>query len=185
MQRRFDSEPAAPVEVVISDEPQVAPVAVSFTSEPPTEPLPRRRETGPRRASALRRLLGWAVDASLLALLFAAHVFVAARLCGETRYWLDLVLAAPLLWLALLACLAVGASWPFVSLCARTPGMALTGQRLRSLRGEAPRPLLAFVRAVLAVVFAAPGLFGFVLALFDERGQTLHDKLSRCVTIVD
>jgi hypothetical protein len=28
-------------------------------------------------------------------------------------------------------------------------------------------------------------VFGFVLALFDARGQTLHDKVSRCVTVVD
>jgi len=35
------------------------------------------------------------------------------------------------------------------------------------------------------VLSGALGMFGFVLALFDLRGQTLHDKLCGCVAIVD
>ena len=63
--------------------------------------------------------------------------------------------------------------------------MALAGLRVRTAEGKAPRPSRALVRALLAVLFAAPGLFGFLLALFDARGETLHDKLCRCVTVVD
>jgi uncharacterized RDD family membrane protein YckC len=76
-------------------------------------------------------------------------------------------------------------SWMFVALWGRTPGMALTGQRLRKLDGARPGPLAAFVRAVLAVLSGALGLFGFLLALFDRREQTLHDKLCGCLVLVD
>jgi len=63
--------------------------------------------------------------------------------------------------------------------------MAFTGQRLRTLEGQPLEPIVAFARALLAVFSGALGLFGFVLALFDLRGQTLHDKLCRCVAVVD
>ncbi|HET7785610.1 MAG TPA: RDD family protein [Myxococcales bacterium] len=137
------------------------------------------------RASPGRRLAGWSIDLALVIALTAGHVWLAGTLCGATGYWLDFVLAFPWLWTSLAACLALASSWGFVALHGRTPGMALTGQRLRSLRGEAPGPLLAFARALLSVVSAALGMFGFVLAFVDVRGQTLHDKLCRCVAIVD
>lgn len=185
MQQRFDSGPAGPLNLSISEEPGVAPVAVSFASDPPpAQAAPAVRPIA-ARASPLRRLAGWSIDLALVAALLAGHVWLAGNLSGETAYWLDMVLALPLLWASLAACLALGYSWGFVALCGRTPGMALTGQRLRSLHGDAPTPLLAFARALLSVVSAALGLFGFVLALFDARGQTLHDKLCRCVVLVD
>lgn len=133
----------------------------------------------------MRRLAGWSIDLALVAALFAGHLWLAGILCGEAGYWLDLALEFPLLWAALAGCLALAFSWGFVALCGRTPGMAVTGQRLRSLRGDAPTPLLAFARALLSVASAGLGLSGFVLAFFDLRGQTLHDKLCRCVVIVD
>ena len=120
----------------------------------------------------------------MLVSLLAAHVDLAARIGGAPQH-LSLVLAAPVLWLALGCGLALAWSWTFVALWGRTPGMALTGQRLRMLHGGALGPLAALVRALLAVLCGAPGLFGFVVALFDARGQTLHDKLCRCVAIVD
>src|SRR6267143_1038313 len=135
MQRPFDSGPAAPVDVAISDVP-VAPVAVSFVSEPPAKvPLPATRRT-PERASSARRIAGWAIDLTFLALLLAAHILAAARIGGILRSAPELLLGAPALWIAVGAALALA-------------------------------------------------LFGFVLALFDLRGQTLHDKLCRCVAVVD
>ena len=180
VQGPFDSGPAAPVEIAISDAP-VAPVAVSFASDPDME-VPKVRA---RRASRTRRIMGWAIDLGFLISLLAAHVVLAARLGGAPHQQLSLVFAAPLLWLGLGCGLALAWSWTFVALWGRTPGMALTSQRLRMLRGGAPTPVTAFVRALLAVLCGAPGLFGFVVALFDARGQTLHDKLCRCVAIVD
>ena len=174
-----------PVAIPISDAP-IAPVAVSFVSAPPGAKLPARPPRNkPEHASPAHRLAGWTIDLALLGMLFSAHVVLAARLAGAPRPGLGLVLAAPWLWAGLGAVLALAWSWLFVTLWSRTPGMALTGQRLRLLHGGVPTPLAAFARALLAVLCAAPGLFGFALALFDGRGQTLHDKLCRCVVIVD
>src|SRR6266478_3235362 len=139
MQRPFDSGPAAPVDVAISDVP-VAPVAVSFVSEPPAKvPLPATRRT-PERASSARRIAGWAIDLTFLALLLAAHILAAV-------------------WIAVGAALALAWSWVFVSLWGRTPGMAFTGQRLRTLEGQPLGPIVAFARALLAVFSGALGLF--------------------------
>jgi resuscitation-promoting factor RpfA len=184
VQQSFDSGPPRPLNLSISEEPGVAPVAVSFASDAPGEVAKPVRPVA-ARASPLRRAAGWSIDLALVAALVAGHVWLAGSICGETGYWLDLVLRFPLLWASLGGCVALAWSWGFVALCGRTPGMALTGQRLRSLRGDAPSPLLAFARALLSVVSAGLGLFGFLLALFDARGQTLHDKLCRCVAIVD
>jgi len=184
MQRPFDSGPAAPVDVAISDVP-VAPVAVSFVSEPPARaPLPATRRT-PERASSARRIVGWAIDLFFLALLLAAHVFAAARIGGILPSAPELLLGAPALWIAVGGALGLAWSWVFVSLWGRTPGMAFTGQRLCTLEGRTLGPVVAFARALLAVLSGVLGLFGFVLALFDLRGQTLHDKLCRCVALVD
>jgi len=181
----FESGPTAPVAVSISDAP-IAPVALSFDSGPPESEratVPSRRGAG--ASSRGRRLIGWAIDLPLLLALVAAHVFLAVTILDVRGGWLEVALAAPSLWLAAGALLAVAWSWIFVALWGRTPGMALTGQRLRTLRGAAPGPAVAFVRALLAVACSAPGLFGFLLALFDRRGQTLQDKLCGCVVVVD
>jgi RDD family len=192
VQEPFDSGPAAPVAIAISD-PPIAPIAVSFASGPSEKtpgaleksaPLPTVRR-GPALSSRALRAAGWGLDLILLAPLLAAHVVVAARLGGPPQPFLSVLLAAPWLWLALAMGLALAWSWVFVALWGRTPGMACTGQRLRTSRAGQPGPMLAFARAALAVLFCAPGLFGFALAFFDPRNQTLHDKLCGCVAVVD
>ena len=180
MQRLSDSGPAAPVDVLIPDVP-VAPVAVAFSSEPPAAAA-RRRSSGP--STRWRRVMGWAIDVGSLAGLLALHVLAASRLTPAPSIS-EVALATPVLWIGLGCALAVAWSWVFVALWGRTPGMALTGQRLCRLNGTPPGPLAAFARALLSLVSAGLGLFGFVLALFDPRGQTLHDKLCRCVVFVD
>jgi hypothetical protein len=161
-------------------------VAVSFASGPSAEESPAPAVgRAPALSSRGRRVAGWAIDVTLLAPLLGAHVVVAARLGGPPQPLLSVVVAAPWLWLALGTGLALAWSWIFVGLWGRTPGMACTGQRLQTARGGAPKPMLAFARALLAVIGGAPGLFGFALALFDRRRQTLHDKLSGCVAVVD
>ena len=180
MQHGFDSHPAAPVGMAIS-EPPIAPVALSFDSSPATVPSPATRSR-PGAPTRMRLFSAWAIDLTLLASVFAAHVLAATR--GQAD-WADALARAAWVWAALAAVLAIAWSWVFVAFCGRTPGMAATGQRVQAAQGARPTPARALVRAVLAVAFAAPGLFGFVLALFDARGQMLHDKLCRCVTVVD
>jgi uncharacterized RDD family membrane protein YckC len=65
----------------------------------------------------------------------------------------------------------------------RTPGRRLMGIRLVDRTGLAPAPGRAIVRAVLALVSFVPFLAGFWLALFDRRGQTLHDKLTQTFVV--
>lgn len=59
-----------------------------------------------------------------------------------------------------------------------TLGRRLFGIRLVDKTGQAPTPLRAILRAILAVVSFGAFLGGFWLALFDRKGQTLHDKLT-------
>jgi len=75
------------------------------------------------------------------------------------------------LFAALLALVGVAYSWVSTML----------GAGVRTLAGEVPSPVRAFVRALLAVGSAALCGFGFILAIFDRRHQTLHDKLCGCV----
>jgi len=129
-------------------------------------------------------MAGWMIDFAGVAAWLVLHLFAAAGLgVGPSSF--GTILLAPALWLGAGAFLALAWSWIFVALWGRTPGMALTGQRLRTAAGCAPGPLAAFARAALSLFSAALGLFGFVLALFDPRRQTLHDKLCRCVVVVD
>jgi hypothetical protein len=183
MKRVYDSGPAAPVAFPIPDVP-VAPVALSFLSDPPAARGAAVRKPGERLSKA-RQAAGWATDLVLVGALGGAHVALATQLAGPGHAAGDILLAAPAHWAALLAALAIGVSWLSVSLFGRTPGMALTGQRLRRMEGGCPDSLTAFCRAALAVISASLGLFGFAVALFDRRGRTLHDKLCGCVCVVD
>ena len=60
----------------------------------------------------------------------------------------------------------------------RTLGRLLLGLRLVDTHGVAPAPGRAIVRAILASLSFVLFLGGFWMALFDRRGQTLHDKLT-------
>ncbi len=156
---------------------------ISFDDEDVTEPEPRPRRSAAQWASAWSRLFAWTVDGALVGSFAAAHLALAMQVV-PAGYLLEAVRAQLPCWLSLASALAVAYSWLFVALGARTPGMALAGQRLQTLQGEAPSVSQALVRAALSQLSAALCLFGFVLALFDARGQTLHDKLCRCVVIV-
>jgi hypothetical protein len=147
------------------------------------------------------RVAAWTIDAAALAAGFALHVAVAVLLVGPRRIspggpqsldtWADLLLfarALPLLWALLAACLALAYSWAFVAVVGRTPGMLLAGLQVVRLRRGAPHRVTvarALVRAALALPSLAFGAFGFLLALFDEQGQALHDRLSGCRVVAD
>jgi uncharacterized RDD family membrane protein YckC len=99
---------------------------------------------------------------------------------ARVEYTIDLLRGGrlPLLWLALFGILALAYSWTFGALGGRTPGLAVAGLRIASVRGGAPTPREALARAALSIASAGLGLFGFAFALLDERGQTLHDKMA-------
>ncbi len=86
--------------------------------------------------------------------------------------------------LALGALLAVVYSTVFAFLWGgRSPGRWLFGLQLVDRRGVAPAPGRAVARALLGVVSFGLCLAGFWLSLFDRRGQTLHDKLTRTFVV--
>ncbi|MCA2978043.1 MAG: RDD family protein, partial [Myxococcaceae bacterium] len=60
----------------------------------------------------------------------------------------------------------------------RTPGRLLLGIHLVDATGQAPHAGRALVRAALSLASFGLFLSGFWLALFDRKGQTLHDKLT-------
>ena len=164
----FDVAPALPFDL----EPAHAPVALAVPLQ------------APRRVSTSARLLAWSTDAALIGITSTACIAASLRV-SHVRYPLDFLRDSAPLFCALVVVIAVAYSSLLTALCGRTPGMALAGHHLRTLQGTAPTASKALLRTVLALPSAALGFFGFALALFDRRGQTLHDKLCRCVTVVD
>ena len=163
-------------------EPRPKPPVPPPRSALPLKPMPPQPK--PARAPASARLLAWSLDATLICATAAVCIAASLRV-SHVRYPLDFLRDAAPLFGALVVITAVAYSSLLTALCGRTPGMSLAGHHLRTLEGDAPTPSRALLRAVLALPSAALGLFGFVLALVDRRGQTLHDKLCRCITIVD
>jgi hypothetical protein len=156
-----------------------------------TTPAPARVVEAPQArtssfAGAQSRLKAWSIDAGLLALLFSMQVALAAIVTGRGHEWLDLLLSTDLRahWLVLGAIDALAWSWLFGAI-GQTPGMATQHQHLRTVAGRPPNAAQALQRAVLSLLSGAAALFGFTLALFDRRGQTLHDKLCGCVVTID
>jgi len=153
-------------------------------------PSPTSTSAARPRPAPAAQLLAWSVDLSLLLLCSALHLAVASALlrttAGSADYGLDLLLRGPrlpALWAALGALLAVAYSWLFTTLGGRTPGLALAGLRVESIRGGALTITAALARAALAIPSAALGLAGFAVAFVDPRGQTLHDKLCGAVVV--
>jgi uncharacterized RDD family membrane protein YckC len=168
-------------------------------------PLPASEDArkGARLAlpSAGARLASWAVDAGLVLACGALHVVVAAALVGPNALalpgaqpldtWADLLIFGrrlPFFWAALAAAVAFAYSWIFMALGGQTPGMWIAGLRLVRV-GRIPGGQVSAARALVRSALALPslwlGAFGFVLALVDARGQTLHDKLAGCIVIQD
>ena len=176
----------APLVGSFDDEPLQAIATAAAVTEPEraagVEPEVERAPK-PVRVTVPALLLAWSLDAVLLTALAAACILATLHLAA-VRYPLDFLRDTSALWLALFAAIAFTYSFVF-ALAGRTPGMALAGHRLQTVRGDPPSLMAALVRALLALPSAALGLYGFFLALFDPRRQTLHDKLCGCVVIVD
>jgi uncharacterized RDD family membrane protein YckC len=65
----------------------------------------------------------------------------------------------------------------------QTLGRKLTGIQLVDRSGLPPLPTRAVIRAVLAGFSFLFFFAGYWLALFDRKGQTLHDKLTRTYVV--
>ncbi|MEW5740521.1 MAG: RDD family protein [Myxococcota bacterium] len=165
---------------------------------PPPSPAPAAEQSGPSLAdyAALvnprtrpgdvlatpapvwRRIAAWLVDVSLVGGAVFGMIALAAQAIagGLTPDKLPaIVLPAALLGglLAFVYAVLFAFVWG-----GRTPGRRLLGLHLVDDSGHAPSPTRALVRGLLSLVSFGLFLAGFWVALFDRRGQTLHDKLS-------
>ena len=154
-------------------------------------------EVRARPAALWQRITAFIIDGALVGGVLALYVGLAAALItphgvpSTQLTGIDGVMArvhqlsavlAPCVALALVLGLAYAAAFALLW-NGRTPGRRLLGIRLVDRTGLAPTPGRAITRAALAVVSFVPFLAGFWLALFDRRGQTLHDKLTQTFVV--
>lgn len=148
-------------------------------------------EVHARPASLWRRLLAFTIDTSAIAGVAALYLMLASSVAGvstpqtglsgldafvsQVRALQSVLVpgAVLLLVLSLVYCAISAFLWN-----GRTLGRRLLGLRLVDTHGLAPAPGRAIVRAMLASLSFGLFLAGFWMALFDRRGQTLHDKLT-------
>jgi uncharacterized RDD family membrane protein YckC len=203
----LEAEPAAgshqfPTPVpVVTFSPPVGPTVVPE----PAASAPARSRTGAaakpstgvqeihaRPASLWRRLLSFTIDTAALVGVATLYITLASAITGvkapssQGLTTLDSIAAwmhalksvllpgvVLLLVLATVYCAVAAFLWN-----GRTLGRLLLGLRLVDTHGVAPAPTRAIVRAMLSVVSFGLFLGGFWMAIFDRRGQTLHDKLT-------
>ncbi|MBM7118931.1 RDD family protein [Archangium primigenium] len=189
---------AAPVRPVPAPVPVAAPAPVPIAAPAPARakpvapPMPAAAgEVHARPASLWRRLLAFSIDTGAIAGIVALYLLLASSVAGVHKAQTNLtgldaflvqvralqaVLipgAALLVVLSLVYCAVAAFLWN-----GRTLGRWVLGLKLVDTRGMAPAPGRAIVRALLACVSFGFFLAGFWMALFDRRGQTLHDKLT-------
>jgi len=160
-------------------------------TDAPTSPEAELREFHASVAPLWRRALAFAVDGATISGIAAAYLWVAstvagasgsaARLSGLDRWAARAQALQPIIIPGVLlgVVIAIAYSAAFAVLMnGRTFGRLMAGIRLVDRTGLPPSPTRAVIRALLAGVSFALFLGGFWLALFDRRGQTLHDKLT-------
>lgn len=154
-------------------------------------------EVKARPAAVWQRITAFVVDGTLVGSVLALYLALAAALVGPRGIattqltGIDGLMArVHQLHSVLVPCVALGLVLGFAYTAAfallwngRTPGRLLLGIRLVDRTGLAPAPGRAIARAVLSLVSFVPFLAGFWLALFDRRGQTLHDKLTETFVV--
>ncbi|RKH77203.1 RDD family protein [Corallococcus sp. AB045] len=168
-----------------------APAAPAKSKAPAPSAVPATGEVHARPASLWRRLLSFTVDTAAISAVAAAYITLASSVAGVKGPQPGLTgLDAFVAWLrALHSVLLPGVVLVLVLAtvyCAvaaflwngRTLGRLLLGLRLVDTHGMAPTPGRAIFRALLAGLSFVLFLGGFWMALFDRRGQTLHDKLT-------
>ena len=156
-----------------------------------TAPQGGVQEFHARVAPLWRRALALTVDGLAIGGVAALYLWIASAITGASAHasrlsgidkWVARAHALqpallPGLILAVVIALAYAAAFA-VLLNGRTFGRLMAGIRLVDARGLPPSPARAVIRALLSGVSFALFLGGFWLALFDRRGQTLHDKLT-------
>lgn len=141
------------------------------------------------------RLVAWAIDTVIVLAFVFIYLFIASTVAGgrgtnasavSALGGLDGLMVTLHAWERVLTsgvvlglCIAVA----YTAVCGyqwegRTLGRRLVRIRLVDESGLAPSRLRSMARAALSVLSWALMFGGYWLALFDRRGQTLHDKLT-------
>ena len=147
--------------------------------------MPETLTTRASPAGLFRRSVSWLVDLIVISGLVSTLMLVAVSIispAGGAKLALLEKVALPAAALTLLIAFVYSAMFAFLWQ-GRTFGRRLVGIHLVDHSGSAPGPVRALFRAMLSVVSFAFFLSGFWLALFDRKGQTLHDKLSRTFVV--
>jgi len=150
--------------------------AITLESSP--EPLVDD-DTGPlgEHASLLRRTFAAALDAVLIAIAAAAFATVFLRIVGTVPNSRMAVLTA----LALPVLLWATYQYLFLVHAAATPGMRVTGLRVRTFDNLPARRNLRRWRAIAMMVSGMALGIGFLWASIDECGLCWHDRITRTV----
>ncbi len=167
------------------------PAPVRAVAKAPAVPETGMTEIHARPASLWRRLLAFTIDTGAIGGVAALYLMLASSVAGvhapatglsgldafviQVRALQSVLVpgAVLLLVLSLVYCAVAAFLWN-----GRTLGRRLLGLRLVDTHGLAPAPGRAIIRAMLASLSFGLFLAGFWMALFDRRGQTLHDKLT-------
>jgi uncharacterized RDD family membrane protein YckC len=180
--------PAGPTRVLEQHGAAPAPVAApdfgevpAFEPEPagPAESVEEAEEGDVVAAPAAlwRRLFAWTFDLSVIAVVVGGFFAAALAVIGKPSPSLLVSVALPALGVVGFVAFVYTTLFAFLWR-GRTPGRRLLGIHLVDASGHAPKAGRALLRAALSLASFALFLSGFWLALFDRRGQTLHDKLT-------
>ena len=202
--------PAASARAPLDDPDTTAPGAPPFAPLPaPRPPAPAaQKSTPPRSAPGIqeiharpaqlwRRLLSFAIDSAAIAGVAMLYILLASSIAGlkspssqgltpldSIAAWMHALKSVLLPGFFLLLVLAtVYCAIAAFLFNGRTLGRLVLGLRLVDTHGLAPAPSRAIARALLSVLSFGLFLGGFWMALFDRRGQTLHDKLTSTFVI--
>ncbi len=184
-------KPGLPVPPAAPQRP-AAPLAPRSRTANPSKSDAGPQEIHARPAHLWRRLLSFTIDSAAIAGVAMLYILLASSIAGvkspssqgltpldSIAAWMHALKSVLLpgifllLVLATVYCAVAAFLWN-----GRTLGRLLLGLRLVDTHGLAPAPSRAIVRALLSVVSFGLFLGGFWMALFDRRGQTLHDKLT-------
>jgi len=131
-------------------------------------------------AGFVSRAVAYLIDALLVTAgaigVALGTVLVASAVGGPVR---DIADPAVPLALAVLPAVLAAYNWFFWGLAGRTPGMALLGIRVVTVRGGRASWFASLVRAVVLAYLP----IGALWSLVDRRGQALHDKLARTMVV--
>jgi len=175
------SEPIVPptrkLEAVTATRPE--PAVISTRLEPAVSPKPHAEshDVNAAPASLWRRTFAWILDLAVISLVVGGFFGAALAVIGKPSLALLMSVAVPALGVVGFVAFVYTTLFAFLWK-GRTPGRRLLGIQLVDSTGQAPGAVRALIRAGLSLASFGLFLSGFWLALFDRKGQTLHDKLT-------